>query len=240
MIELEEQGFLTVNSIGTFIVGFCIVGLLIFWFSFTCITMCLCYICGAARMREDCLMTGIGLGSPSRSAVFTDDSQLERATITEALLEAEDEDAVDVEGAADAEDCDDDIYEREDTFGDEDFGILHEVNEEGGSDEGESRPRTAERIPGITVTFSEDGDHSRTHGSPSSAASRASVTSLLAMKRERIERQRRESVAISSTFSENSKHDSKIDKDRTLTMIKHKSSKQNVVPGSHSAQPSHE
>lgn len=168
----------------------------------------------------------MGLGSPSasRSAVFTDDSQLE---------EQGDEDAGYARAAIDD---DDDLDEREDTFEDNDFGIPNhqQVHEEGGgSDDGNERPHTAERVPGITVSFSDDGDqHSKTMGSPSSAASRMSVTSLLAMKRERIERQRRQSVQMSNTFTENSKHDSKIDKDRTLTMIKHKS-KQNVAPGSH-------
>ena len=70
------------------------------------------------------------------------------------------------------------------------------------------------------VGFSEEDQMGRSQGSVTSTASRASVASLIAIKRERIERQRRESVQLSSSFTENSKNDSKIDKNRTLTMIK--------------------
>lgn len=76
---------------------------------------------------------------------------------------------------------------------------------------------------GIAVSFSDDQadpiSRSGT-GSVTSSASRASVASLIAIKRERIERQRRESVQMSSSFTESSKNDSKVDKNRTLTMIK--------------------
>lgn len=73
----------------------------------------------------------------------------------------------------------------------------------------------------LATGLTDDDDIGRSLASPSnSTASRMSVTSLLAIKRERIERQRRESVQLSASFSETSKNDNKIDKNRTLTMIK--------------------
>jgi hypothetical protein len=116
-------------------------------------------------------------------------------------------------GTASEQDADE--AEEDDTFAD--LG-LQEVEH----DDDLIHPHGVTTPGRVAVTFSDDGEeHALTGlGSPSSTASRMSVTSLLAMKRERIERQRRESVMMSSSFSETSKNDTKIDKNRTLTMIK--------------------
>lgn len=157
-------------------------------------------------MREDRLLHPVSpTMSPSRSAILSEHSAEEAAAIAadQAAAEAEEDDT---------------------------FGVLG-MQEVDHDDEEHSEGRPFSGKVNVNVTFSEDNeDHTQTLGSPSSNASRMSVTSLLAMKRERIERQRRESVMASSMFSENSKHDTKIDKNRTLTMIKGRS-KSNLFSG---------
>ena len=46
-----------------------------------------------------------------------------------------------------------------------------------------------------------------------------SVTSLLAMKRDKIEKQRKQSVLLASTFAKSSKEDTMVNSMRTLNMI---------------------
>ena len=57
-----------------------------------------------------------------------------------------------------------------------------------------------------------------------------SVTSLLAMKRDRIERQRKESVGSAHRFSVDAHNDKKVDSKRTLTMI-HTRMRKEIKPG---------
>lgn len=115
--------------------------------------------------------------------------------------------------------------EQDDTFAEMGLQTVHT------EDDGDCSPgRTFSGK--ISVSFSgDDIQHTTTNSSygmlsinspnsSSSVASRMSVTSLLAMKRERIERQRRESIQIASNFLYNSKNDAKIDMNRTLNMIK--------------------
>ena len=115
--------------------------------------------------------------------------------------------------------------EQDDTFAEMGLQTVHT------EDDGDCSPgRTFSGK--ISVSFSgDDIQHTTTNSSygmlsinspnsSSSVASRMSVTSLLAMKRERIERQRRESIQIASNFLHNSKNDAKIDMNRTLNMIK--------------------
>lgn len=55
-----------------------------------------------------------------------------------------------------------------------------------------------------------------------------SVTSLLAMKRDKIEKQRRESVDLANKFSSTSRNDVGVNSQRTLNMIN--SRPKSVVP----------
>jgi precorrin-6B methylase 1 len=108
--------------------------------------------------------------------------------------------------------------EQDDTF--EDLGLADADHDE-----------DDERLTGLSVSFSEDENHTRTLASPAgSTSSRMSVASMLAMKRERIERQRHETVLQSASFSETSNNDKKIDRNRTLTMIKSRSKSNLQIP----------
>ena len=96
-----------------------------------------------------------------------------------------------------------------------------------------TRPRTMERpyttetdIDGgesrITLEMEEVASHTSSH------SKLLSVSSLLAMKRDRIEKQRRETVNSANQFADSSKRDSMVNSMRTLSMIQ--SRKASVLP----------
>jgi hypothetical protein len=154
-------------------------------------------------MREDRLMRPVG----SRSVSATHSALFAPHSLAEDEEEARDAAAVEAE--------------QDDTFAD--LGMVDADHDEEGSGE--------DRLTGVSVSFSEDENHTRTLASPAgSNASRMSVASMLAMKRERIERQRHETVLQSASFSETSNNDKKIDRNRTLTMIKSRSKSSLLLP----------
>jgi len=200
MVELEEQGFLTINSL--------------------------------ARMREDqdnaVLMQNSHI---SQSADYYD--QVEAGSVGGSVgggsatggsvlgsVATEEEGITRTDTNGDFEDDDEQDPDEREAEDDDTFSIPM-VQTYGDSPAGSFNSPTRLRLGSAGgVGFSEEDQMGRSQGSVTSTASRASVASLIAIKRERIERQRRESVQLSSSFTENSKNDSKIDKNRTLTMIK--------------------
>ncbi len=94
-----------------------------------------------------------------------------------------------------------------------------------------SRPGSIQKPFQNTVEADFDGGESRTLDAEDGLASHASshsrllsVSSLLAMKRDRIEKQRRDTVNSANMFAQKSKKDSMVNSMRTLSMIQNRAS----------------
>lgn len=93
-------------------------------------------------------------------------------------------------------------------------------------DEGSPQPVTKGELTTLTATAAavtsageeEDAFDQHSHYSSTSNHTK-SVTSLLAMKRDRIDKERRMSVMAAVQFAEDSKRDSMVNSDRTLHMV---------------------
>lgn len=169
-------------------------------------------------MRED--QANMALNQNSQHSADYNDRLDTASTAGSTVTEERERGDNDNDDAALTDDLDDRDAEDDDTFNIPTTDTYDDLSPSGSA---RGTRYALGSFPGIAVSFSDDAAEpiSRSGtGSVTSTASRASVASLIAIKRERIERQRRESVQMSSSFTENSKNDTKIDKNRTLTMIK--------------------
>ena len=169
-------------------------------------------------MRED--QANMALNQNSQHSADYNDRLDTASTAGSTVTEERERGDIDNDDAALTDDLDDRDAEDDDTFNIPTTDTYDDLSPSGSA---RGTRYALGSFPGIAVSFSDDAAEpiSRSGtGSVTSTASRASVASLIAIKRERIERQRRESVQMSSSFTENSKNDTKIDKNRTLTMIK--------------------